>query len=60
MPTRAQRQGHELQKYITSAKINQIRLRQPLEIQKIQPEKYLKYTNEFGYDSHMLPILINY
>ena len=51
----------ELQKYeITSAKINQIRLREPLEIQIIQPEKYLKYTSEFGYAGHMLPILISY
>ena len=57
----AQRQGHELQKYeITSAKINHIRLREPLEIKTIQPEKYLKYYNELGYAGHMLPILISY
>ena len=34
--------------------------REPLEIQTIPPEKYLTYTNELGYDGHMLPILINY
>ena len=45
---------------ITKAKINQIRLREPLEIQTIQPKKYTKYVKEFGYASHMLPILINY
>ena len=26
----------------------------------MQPKKYLKYTNEFGYAGHMLPILVNY
>ena len=31
-----------------------------LEIQTIQPEKYLKYSNEFEYAGHMLPILISY
>ena len=41
-------------------KINQIRLREPLEIQTIQPEKYLKYSNQFGYAGHILPILISY
>ena len=45
---------------ITCANINQIRLREPLEIQTIHPKKYLKLTNELGYDGHMLPILINY
>ena len=40
--------------------MGQIRLREPLEIQTIQAKKYLKLTNELGYDGHMLPILINY
>ena len=36
-------------------------LRTPvLEIQTIQPKTYLKYTNEFRYAGHMLPILISY
>ena len=39
---------------------NQIRLREPLEIQTIQPEKYLKCPNEYGHVGHMLPILISY
>ena len=42
------------------AKINQIRLRELLEIQTIQPEKYLKFSDEFGYAGHILPILISY
>ena len=42
---------------ITRAKIKQIRLREPLEIQTIQPKKYMKYAKEFGYAGHMLPIL---
>ena len=29
-------------------------------MQTIQSEKYLKYSNEFGYAGHMLPILISY
>ena len=29
-------------------------------LQSIQPKKYLKETNECGYDGHMLPILITY
>ena len=29
-------------------------------MQTIQPKKYLKLTNELGYDGHMLSILINY
>ena len=45
---------------ITWAKINQIRLWEPLETQTIQPIKYIKYAKEFGYAGHMLPILINY
>ena len=45
---------------ITWAKLNQIRLMEPLQIQTIQPEKYLKYSNEFQYDGHILPILISY
>ena len=53
--------GHGLQKYkITYTKINQIRLREPIEIQTIHHKKYLKLTNELGYDRHMLPMLINY
>ena len=47
-------------KIITCAKINQIRLIEPLEIQTIQPKNYMKYAKEFGYSGHMLPILINY
>ena len=31
---------------ITSVIINQIRLRSPLEIETLQPKKYLKWTNE--------------
>ena len=38
---------------ITRAKINQIRLREPLEIQTIQPIKYMKYAKEFGYAGHI-------
>ena len=45
---------------ITLAKINQIRLGEPLEIETIQPNKDMKYVKEFGYAVHMLPILINY
>ena len=45
---------------IAWANINQIRLREPLEIQTIHPKKYLTLTNELGYNGHMLPILINY
>ena len=33
--------------------------REPLEIQTIQPEKNLKYSNELGYAGHMIPILIS-
>ena len=40
--------------------MNQIRLREPSEIQTIHHEKYLKYSNEFGYAGHMLPILMSY
>ena len=40
--------------------MNQIRLREPLKVQTIQPNKYMKYAKEFGYAAHMLPILINY
>ena len=32
-------------------------MREPLEIQTIQPKKYLKLTNELGYNGNMLPIL---
>ena len=42
---------------ITWAKINQIRLWEPLEIQS---KKHMKYAKEFGYAGEMLPILINY
>ena len=45
---------------ITRVKINQIRLREPLELQTIQPKKYLKCTNALGYEGHMLPILVSY
>ena len=45
---------------ITWAKINQIRLWEPLEIQTEQPKKYRKYVKEFGYAGQMLPIVINY
>ena len=45
---------------ITWAKINQIRLREPLETQTIQPKQYMKYAKEFGYAGQMLPILIIY
>ena len=41
-------------------KINQNWLREPLEIQTIQPKKYLKWTNELEKGGHLLPILINY
>ena len=34
---------------ITWAKINQIRLWEPLEIQTIQPKKNMKYATEFGH-----------
>ena len=40
--------------------MNQIRLREPLEIQTIQPKKFMKNAKEFGYAGQMLPILINY
>ena len=42
---------------ITRAKINQIRFREPLEIQTVQPKKYMKYVKEFGYAGHMLKII---
>ena len=45
---------------ITWVKINQIRLREPLEIQTIQPKKCMKYAKQFVYAGQMLPILINY
>ena len=45
---------------ITCAKINQIRLWEPLETQTIQPKKYMKYAKEFVYAGQMLHILINY
>ena len=45
---------------ITWAKINKIRLWEPLEIQTIQPEKNMKYATEFGHAGYMLPIQINY
>ena len=38
--------------------INQIRLREPFEIQTIQPKKYLTFTNELENNGHMLPTLI--
>ena len=47
-------------KIIICAKINQIRLRELLGIQTIQPKKYMIYAKEFGYAGHMLLILINY
>ena len=40
--------------------INQIKIREPLEIQSTQRKKYLKWTNELEYNGHMIPILINY
>ena len=40
--------------------INQIRLRQSLDIHTIQHKKYLKWTTEFEYDGLKLPILITY
>ena len=43
--------------YIT---INKIRFRGPLEIQTIQPKKYLQQTTEFEYNGYKLPILITY
>ena len=45
---------------ITWAKINQIRLWEPLETQTIQSKKYMKYDKEFWYAGQMLSILINY
>ena len=45
---------------ITWVKINQIRLWEPLEILTIEPKKYMKYANEFGYAGQIQPILINY
>ena len=44
-----------------SYKINQITLKIPLQIQTIQPKKYLQRINEVqSGDGHLLPILINY
>ena len=43
-----------------SYKKSNIRSREPLEIQTIRPNKYLKWTNELEYNGHILPILINY
>ena len=40
--------------------MNQITIREPLEIQTVQPQKYLKCTNELEYNGHMLHKLINY
>ena len=37
--------------------LNQIWLREPLEIQTIQPTKYLKWTTEFEYNGHELRII---
>ena len=45
---------------ITWAKINQIILWEPLEIETIQPKRDVKYAKEFGYTGQMLPILIYY
>ena len=45
---------------ITRAKINQIRLIEPLEIQTKQPKKDMKNAKEFWYAGQMLPLLINY
>ena len=45
---------------ITWAKINQIRSWEPLEIETIQSKKDMKYSKEFGYAGHMLPLLIYY
>ena len=39
---------------ITWDKINQIRLWEPLEIQTIQPKKYMKYAKEFVYAGHKI------
>ena len=39
---------------ITWAKINQIRLCEPLEIKTIRPKKDMKYAKEFGYAGHMI------
>ena len=33
-------------------------LREPLEMQTIRHKRYLEWTNELGYDGHMLPKLI--
>ena len=44
---------------ITWAKINQIRLRETLEIQTYNI-KDMKYAKEFGFSGHMQPRLINY
>ena len=45
---------------ITRVTINRIRLREPLEVQTIQHQNYLKWTYEFRYDGQILPMLINY
>ena len=46
---------HELQKIqIGRATINQIRLREPLEIQTIQNKMYMKWTTEFEYNGNLL------
>ena len=44
---------------MTWVTINQIRLREQLEIQTIQPKNDM-WTNELEYNGHMLQILINY
>ena len=58
---RGHRQGHKLQKIqMKWVSLNQIRLKEPMEIQTIQPIKYLKWTTEFEYNGHEQLMLINY
>ena len=58
---RGQRQGYEVQKIqIKKVTLNQIWLREPLEIQTIKPTNHLKWTTEFEYNGHEQLIYINY
>ena len=45
---------------ITWDKINQIKFREPLEIQTIQPKEYMKCAKEFGYAAGPYAIYTNY
>ena len=45
---------------ITRTKINQIRLWEPLETQKVQTKKHMKYAKEFGYAGLDEVLVVNF